>query len=63
MVLPSRTKLGPYEIHSLLGAGGMGEVVTSGWGVTSPLRFWDQDLLQTLVLWSGFSGKPGLSPL
>ena len=26
MTLPSGTKLGPYEIQSLLGAGGMGEV-------------------------------------
>ena len=26
MALSSGTKLGPYEIHSLLGAGGMGEV-------------------------------------
>jgi len=26
MSLPSGTKLGPYEIHSLIGAGGMGEV-------------------------------------
>ena len=26
MALTSGTKLGPYEIHSTLGAGGMGEV-------------------------------------
>jgi len=26
MTLPAGTKLGPYEIQSLLGAGGMGEV-------------------------------------
>jgi serine/threonine protein kinase len=26
MALTTGTKLGPYEIHSLLGAGGMGEV-------------------------------------
>ena len=26
MALPAGTKLGPYEIQSLLGAGGMGEV-------------------------------------
>src|SRR6266704_1056104 len=26
MGLPTGTRLGPYEIHSLLGAGGMGEV-------------------------------------
>src|SRR5215510_14464431 len=26
MSLPAGTRLGPYEIHSLIGAGGMGEV-------------------------------------
>ena len=30
MALPAGTRLGPYEIHSALGAGGMGEPPLGG---------------------------------
>ena len=47
MALTSGTKLGPYEIQSPLGAGGMGEVSNSVNESPAPLTFvlnWDVEL-------------------
>lgn len=40
MSLAIGTRLGPYEIHSLLGAGGMGEVYLKAWPEFSPDGKW-----------------------
>ena len=52
MGLPARTRLGPYEIHSLLGAGGMGEVYCA-----RDLRLGRDVAIK--VLGAGFAASPG----
>lgn len=52
MALPPCTKLGPYEIHSLLGAGGMGGV-----HLARDLRLGREVAIK--VLGQGFSSSAG----
>ena len=66
MPIQSGTHLGPYEILSAIGAGGMGEVYrardTKLSGAMSPSRSCLKPLRVTRPAWSGFAVKPKFSP-
>jgi hypothetical protein len=60
MAIQPEIHLGPYEIVSDIGAGGMGEIRSSG--AMSPSRFCQKPSPVTLSVWLAFNGKPRFSP-
>ena len=65
MALPAGTKLGPYEVKGVLGAGGMGEVYRADdprLSRTVAIKVLPERFAQDPGRLARSSGKPGCSP-